>query len=291
MDKEGDKMELKNTCQLKAGLEDEISRNFSNILALSKQHNRRLNTYPNTTSESYQEWTLKRINLKKNAKVLKYGTVGADCLTENTDLIDPTVDLHFVTASKINQRMISQQLKYNNYDYKVKQMDLLNLDYEAKQFDTVFIDLEFTLIQKGNQKQALTEVSRILKPGGGFYCLIHQNIDESELNKICYTFLETLDYKTKSESKLKEVDIQLFEQTKKELFKTVTYHNHKMTYEINEAHKLINLILSFSQLDEFISSVMRKGLLPSFIRHIKRYIEMYGVIKIDRCFTLVHGLK
>ena len=284
-------MKLKNTCQLKAGLEDEISRNLSNILALSKQHNRILNTHPNTASESYQEWTLKRINFKKNAKVLKYGTISVDCLAANAHLIDPTVDFHFVTASKISQQIISQQLKYMNQNFEVTKMDLLNLKYEAKQFDTVFIDVEFTFIKKDNQKQALAEVSRILKPGGGFYCLIHQSIDETELNKICRDFLETLNYKTKSESKIEEIDVQLFEQAKKDLFETVTYHNHTMTYEINEAHKLINMILSFSNLDEFISSVMHQGLLPSFIRHIKRYIEMYGTIKIDRCFTLVQGLK
>ena len=284
-------MKLKNTCQLKAGLEDEISRNLSNILALSKQHNRILNTHPNTASESYQEWTLKRINFKKNAKVLKYGTISVDCLAANAHLIDPTVDFHFVTASKISQQIISQQLKYMNQNFEVTKMDLLNLEYEAKQFDTVFIDVEFTFIKKDNQKQALAEVSRILKPGGGFYCLIHQSIDETELNKICRDFLETLNYKTKSESKIEEIDVQLFEQAKKDLFETVTYHNHTMTYEINEAHKLINMILSFSNLDEFISSVMHQGLLPSFIRHIKRYIEMYGTIKIDRCFTLVQGLK
>lgn len=100
-------------------------------------------------------------------KVLDWGTGHGAGLIEWQKL-HPESECYGVDLSAPCLKLAHKRAREHGYRFKLSQQDVEDLDFEDDTFDCVFHLFMFHEIPPVNLKNALTEVHRILKPGGIF---------------------------------------------------------------------------------------------------------------------------
>lgn len=86
----------------------------------------------------------------------------------------PYFRLEKIVGVDISQKMLDRARAKANYlgvSLEIHQMDASDLNFPAGSFDTVISTFLFCVLPDEDQVRALSEVHRVLKPGGRFICM------------------------------------------------------------------------------------------------------------------------
>lgn len=135
----------------------------------SKNLNTRISIHAkySTNQEPFGDWIISHYNIPANAKVLELGCGTGDMWINHLDLLQDGVSL---TLTDFSPGMLDTARKnlpvLSNLSYQT--VDIQDIPYPDGCFDVVIANM--MLYHVPDLHRALSEVRRVLKPGGVFYC-------------------------------------------------------------------------------------------------------------------------
>lgn len=120
-----------------------------------------------TNQQSFADWIMSHYKIEPNYRILELGCGTASMWENNRFLLDESVHL---TLTDFSVGMLEAAKKntdgFPSVDYRV--VDIQNIPYENSSFDMVIANM--MLYHVPNLDKGLSEVRRVLKPDGKFYC-------------------------------------------------------------------------------------------------------------------------
>jgi len=140
-------------------------------------------------------WYFDQLNLRKQSKILELGCGDANLWKKNKDRIPKDLD---ITLSDFSRGMLSDAKanfgkKLENFKFEI--IDAEDIPYNEDSFDVVIAN--HMLYHVDNIQKALSEIYRVLKPGGYLYCSTVGQNHMMEIRDIMLKFKsETMDIKS-----------------------------------------------------------------------------------------------
>ena len=142
----------------------------------------RLHQLYSTNKEGFNNWIVKHYNIKKESSILELGCGTGITWKEHTNLLQDCNEVYF---TDLFEGMIEEARanigEHANIHYAVVNAE--ELPYEDERFDIVIANM--MLYHIPNLDKALSEIRRVLKKDGKFYCATYgENGVESFINQI-----------------------------------------------------------------------------------------------------------
>ncbi|HCW53057.1 MAG TPA: methyltransferase type 11 [Clostridium sp.] len=165
------------------GMERSIKEQYKNDKNLNLRKN--LHSY-NINKIDWDKWCYKQIDFKKNSRVLEIGCGTGKLWEKNKEDIDETLDITVSDFSKNMLKIAKQKLKAIDRKFNFQEINAENIPYDDNTFDIVIAEHMIYLVP--NMEQALSEIRRVLVPGGVFYVTSNSNESMKELNELVNDF-------------------------------------------------------------------------------------------------------
>ena len=135
-----------------------------------------------TNKEGFNNWIVKHYNIKKESSILELGCGTGITWKDNTHLLQDCKEVYF---TDLFEGMIKEAKtnigEHSNIHYEVVNAE--ELPYEDERFDIVIANM--MLYHIPNLDKALSEIRRVLKKNGIFYCATYgENGVESFINQM-----------------------------------------------------------------------------------------------------------
>jgi len=237
-----------------------------------------------TNKYGWQQWCFDQYTLPAEAAVLELGCGTAYLWQTNLDRL--LAHWH-VTLSDFSAGMLEQAKQNLNLQppasttlrsaqhaqqFAFKVIDAQAIPFEAHTFDAVISN--HMLYHVPDRAQALSEMRRVLKPGGKVYLATNGLNHLRELNQLELRFDPTINFGWGGASKTFSLDKGSVEVM--QFFADVHIVRYEDALNVTEAEPLVNYILSMTTAEEVKN---RRNELRQFIEH--ELVE-YGVIHISK---------
>ena len=142
----------------------------------------RLHQLYSTNTEGFNNWIVKYYDIKKESSILELGCGTGITWQEHTKLLQDCKEVYF---TDLFEGMIEEARanigEHSNIHYEV--INAEDLTYEDERFDIVIANM--MLYHIPNLDKALSEIRRVLKKNGIFYCATYgENGVESFINQM-----------------------------------------------------------------------------------------------------------
>ncbi len=183
---------------------------FTNIINVINSDKRLIEQYENASNlrariniheifsvnkYGWMRWYFDGLNLPKKSTILELGCGDANLWEKNKDRIPKDLD---ITLSDFSKGMLSDakiNLGKKSENFKFQIIDAEDIPYDQGSFDVVIAN--HMLYHVGNIEKALSEIHRVLKPGGYFYASTVGQNHMMEIRDIMSMFKsETMDIKS-----------------------------------------------------------------------------------------------
>ena len=120
-----------------------------------------------TNPQPFGDWIMSHYEIKPNSRILELGCGTGDMWKGKPALLDGGTQLILTDFSSGMLETAKKNIEYSDYvDFKV--VDIQDIPFEDGSFDAVIANM--MLHHVPNLDKGLTEVRRVLKKGGAFYC-------------------------------------------------------------------------------------------------------------------------
>jgi len=183
---------------------------FTNIINVINSDKRLIEQYENASNlrarinihemfsvnkYGWMRWYFDQLKLPKQCTILELGCGDANLWDKNSDRIPRDLD---ITLSDFSKGMLSDakiNLGKKSENFKFQIIDTEDIPYDKGSFDIVIAN--HMLYHVGNIQKALSEIHRVLKPGGYFYASTVGQNHMMEIRDIMSMFKsETMDIKS-----------------------------------------------------------------------------------------------
>ena len=216
----------------------------------------------------WHNWVFDQFAFGENMKVLELGCGTGDIWIGREKQIPQNTKIILSDISPLMSGKAKDNLE-NNENFTFELFDIRKIPYNENEFDIVIAN--HILYHVTNPETALTEVSRVLKPGGVFYA---STLGENSLK-------ELTDIYRKHEKKVKfyyAKDISFSLDNGETLLKNHFSKIEKRLYidslEVTSAENLMDYILSYNDIP--------KNIQKKILGEIKNEIEKKGSFKIQK---------
>ena len=144
----------------------------------------------NINRVDFDKWCFNQINFQKNTRVLEVGCGTGKFWFKNKESIDGSLDITLSDFSKSMLKSTKEKLKNLNYNFKYEEINVESIPYEDASFDIVIA--EHMIYFAPNIEKALSEIRRVLVPGGILYLTANSCEAMAELNKLVEKFDSSL---------------------------------------------------------------------------------------------------
>lgn len=144
----------------------------------------------NINKIDFDKWCFNQIKFYKNARVLEVGCGTGKLWYKNEENIDISVDITLSDFSKGMLKSTRDKLKDLNHNFKYKEVNVENIPYEDESFDIVIA--RHMIYFAPDIEKALSEIKRVLVPGGTAYITVNSCETMAELNKLAEKFDSSL---------------------------------------------------------------------------------------------------
>jgi SAM-dependent methyltransferase len=196
--------------------------------------------------QGWQRWVFDQINLGDGCRVLELGCGSGALWKENLERIPPESE---IMLSDFSAGMVSQAQKNlagRMTAVNFQTIDAQSLPFPAKRFDGVIANHMLYHVPK--REQALTEIRRVLRPGGRLYAT---TVGERHMGEI-YELVQRFDRTVAADGwYLEPIDFTL-ENGQAQLsawFKSIELRHYEDALVVTEAAPLVDYILSTVQLE------------------------------------------
>lgn len=158
--------------------------NASNVSARIKLHN----LYSHN-KEGWFPWIYKQCHIKSDMKILELGCGNGSLWTDNTTKIPAGADITITDISIGMLRDAKRNLKNFASSLHFAKIDANNIPFDNNSFDLVIANhMLFYLNLNAKKKNALSEIYRILKPGGKLICSTYGSNHMKEISDLVTSF-------------------------------------------------------------------------------------------------------
>ena len=236
--------------------------------------------------ETYYDWLYKKLDVKDHTTVLEYASALGHFWEHTKDQLNLTASYHLVDPSKIGMKFSKQVCEGISLPIHLNQMSLYQLDYCNHYFDTVFSDVGFALISEEKRVKALTEMNRVLKPGGKILFALQGKAYIEGLSDVCQCYGEVTNINPKHTSTNVGMQ-QEFKSLEGTLFESVTFEEYVSTYEVANPKVIMNMLISLKGKDKLIDQIIYQNKVTEFAKDVKTHVDQAHPIRLTRRVTLV----
>ena len=240
-----------------------------------------------TARVNWYRWLFDHFRLPERARVLELGCGPAKLWRENLERIPKGWQVTLTDASPgmIEEAETYLQTALRAFNFRV--VDVQDIPYENASFDVVIA--VHMLYHVPDQQRALTEVRRVLKPGGRFHASTNGRIHMQKIGDLAAHFAEgeVLD-RLRAAHRLNSFRLEDGLELLSGYFPEVMLHSYKSSLKVTEAEPLLAFILSATAATEFRdrpdeATVKR---LEDFKAYLRERIAAEGAVHITQASGL-----
>ncbi|MBL4935486.1 methyltransferase domain-containing protein [Clostridium sp. YIM B02515] len=245
----------------------------------------RINLHKNFRTNKYDwfNWVFDKLKLSSGEKILEIGCGDGQLWKSNEDKIPDDVN---IVLADISEGMINDARDKNkNLKRKInfEVLDCNKLHYADASFDVVIANHMLFYIK--DRDKLFSEIIRILKKGGRFYCSTYGIRHMKEIEGLAKSF----------DSKIALAEINLeqvfglengFEQLEP-WFKEINLHTYEDSLIVDDYKPILDYILSCHGNEH----EMLEGRYEEFEKHIKAKVSKTGKFRISKQAGMFEGIK
>lgn len=273
---------------------------FTNIINIINSDKKLLEQYENASNlraririhemfsinkYGWMRWYFDELNLPKKCKVLELGCGDANLWRKNRDRIPKNLDIILSDFSKgmLNDAKVTLGEKAKEFKFQI--IDAENIPYEDCSFDVIIAN--HMLYHVDNIGKALSEIYRVLKPGGYFYSSTVGQNHMIEIRDIMRKFeSETMDIKSSDITSRFQLENGM--EKLKKWFDNVEMKRYEDSLIVTEATPIIDYIFS---MPGNVGESFSKERLDELNKYLKGKISTEGGIYITKDTGFFKGQK
>jgi ubiquinone/menaquinone biosynthesis C-methylase UbiE len=219
-------------------------------------------------------WIFDKINLKPKNRILEVGCGNGELWRESKGKIpkDTHIVLSDISAGMINDAR--ENLKNLKDMVQFEIIDCNELPYENESFDVIIANHMLFYIK--DKEKAFSEIKRVLKTGGYFYCSTYGVEHMKQIEELTKNF----------DSRIALAEVNLFEifglengeEQLKPWFEDIKKHIYEDYLAVDDYKPLLDYILSCHGNEHEIL----KGRYNEFENYVKSKVEKSGIFKISK---------
>ena len=238
----------------------------------------RLHELFSVNKTDWQRWVFDHLIVPQQARVLELGCGPGELWVKNLDRIPAGWE---ITLSDFSPGMLEQakaHLQQSEHPFAYAQIDAQAIPYADNYFDAVIAN--HMLYHVPDRMKALTEIRRVLKPGGHFYAATNGIDHMAEIKDLVLQFdpdagdlwqsFATGSFRLENGGALVA---QYFDQ--------VTLHNYENGLEVTEARPLVDYVLSTPMGMAFDAEKISR-----FTAFVQQQIDERGALHITKATGL-----
>jgi ubiquinone/menaquinone biosynthesis C-methylase UbiE/DNA-binding transcriptional MerR regulator len=254
--------------------------NMEKDLAMQYKDSRNLNVRINLHNKfsvnkyGWFNWLFDKINLSQNEKVLEIGCGDGELwekfgnkVPKNSEVILSDISEGMINDARENLKDLKDNVKFNI-------ADCVNLPYEDESFDKVVANHMIFYVK--DRKKAFSEVRRVLKKDGCFYCSTYGLKHMKEIENLTKSFNSRI---ALSEVHLEELfGLENGEKQLNNYFSNIEKHIYDDCLIIDDYKPLLDYILSCHGNQHEILN----GRYDEFEKYVKAKVEKTGKLKVSK---------
>jgi ubiquinone/menaquinone biosynthesis C-methylase UbiE len=227
-----------------------------------------------TNKYSFHRWVFDHFNIPRPARILEAGCGPAYLWTENRDRIpeDWDITLSDFSAGMLQEAQSNLSNSQGHFSFQI--FDIQSIPFENGHFDAVIAN--HMLYHVPDRAKAMSEIRRVLKPGGRFYAVTNGGSHMQEiydlLKKSTPEIPDPRDYSFSQQFGLENGEDQI-----SPWFNKVTLHRYEDGLVVTEAGPLIAYVLSTSSGKAAIGDKI-----PEFTQFLEDELAAHGAIHITK---------
>ncbi|MGL5348739.1 MAG: MerR family transcriptional regulator [Peptostreptococcaceae bacterium] len=231
----------------------------------------------------WYKWTFSKLKLEKEYKILEIGCGNGALWSKNIDFLYDDLD---ITLTEVCEDMINdakKNLKHHKEKFNFQIADPNNIPFEDESFDIVIAN--HILFYMKDLDTVLSEIKRVLKKGGHFYC---STIDSSNMKELEELMLGFSSHIKISEEKLsKKFGLQNGEGILENYFTKVDKHLYEDKLIVNDTEGILEYIYSIpGNILEVVETKKKE-----FENYVDKNIQQNGSILITSRSGLFESMK
>jgi ubiquinone/menaquinone biosynthesis C-methylase UbiE len=243
--------------------------NASNLNARIQLHARfSVNKY------DWHLWIFDQFNLAPESRILELGCGPGDLWSQNLNRIPQGWDITLSDFSPGMLQEVQQNLRDSQRHFEFKVIDAQSIPYDDESFDAVIAN--HMLYHVPDRAKALSEMRRVLKPGGRFYASTIGRSHLQELDQLVSKFAPNagpFGYRTQPHPFILESSLEEISQW----FSRVTLRRYEDALVITEAEPLVAYILSGTWSDAFGDNKRTE-----FTKFVEQELARQGAIHVTK---------
>ena len=247
--------------------------NESNIVKEQYKNSANLNTRISIHNKysvnkiGFGNWIISNYIIKDGFKVLELGCGTGDMWIEHLDILDNVQELVLTDFSEGMLNGAKENLKdVKNISYKV--VDIMEIPFHDNSFDIVIANM--MLHHVPNLEKALSEVKRVLKNEGVFYCATY---GEHGINEYISSLLTDFEVEDKTNENF---TLQNGSDKLKSYFSFVDRFHYKDSLEVKDVDDMVDYIYSLTSIAN-ITNISR-----GILKQVLETKKVDGVLHIPK---------
>ncbi|MBO3445767.1 MULTISPECIES: MerR family transcriptional regulator [Clostridia] len=236
-----------------------------------------------SNKHGWYNWTFQNLKLKENFKVLEIGCGNGALWAKNIEYLNDSID---VTLTEICEDMLNDakiNLSKNSDKFNFQIADPNNIPFENDSFDVVIAN--HILFYMKDLDLVLSEINRVLKKGGHFYCSTIDSYHMKELEELMLGFSNNI--KISEEKLSNKFGLENGEEILKKHFDNIQRYLYEDKLIVNDTKGILEYIYSIpGNILEVIDTKKRE-----FEKYIDESIKSSGEIKITNNSGLFESIK
>ncbi len=248
--------------------------------------NARINLHRyNTNKIDWNIWFFEKMNIPEYSNVLELGCGIGLLWMNNEESINETLN---ITLSDFSEGMLqSAKQNINNKNIKYQVIDIQDIPYENESFDIIIS--RHMLYHVPDIDKALSEVKRVLKPGGKFYVSTNGKEHMQELEKLLKDYDKNIEYDLQKFPN--KFGIENGYKFLKKHFSNVLLEEFNGQIVVDKVEPVVSYVMSSFSVRK---NIFDEHKLDSFYKYVETEIDKLGALVINTkggMFTASNPLK
>jgi ubiquinone/menaquinone biosynthesis C-methylase UbiE len=225
-----------------------------------------------TNKYGLPRWVFDQFDLPPVCRILDLGCGSANLWAENLDRTPAGWDITLTDFSPGMVTKAQDNLRNCGRSFVFEIVDAQSIPYDDASFDAVIAN--HMLYHVPDMAKALTEMRRVLQPGGRFYT---STVGETHTREL-FELVSRFDPEGKFQHEVPSFTLENGTPQLAPWFSEITLHRYEDNLEITEAEPLIAYIMSMVE----AKSVFTDDKLEQLIAYVKDQIAAHGAIHITK---------
>lgn len=261
--------------------EKDILHQYRNSTNLAKRIN--IHDKYSANKTSWHRWVFNKLKLSSHTKVLEIGCGNAMLWHKNMQYIPQNTEIILTDISEGMLEDAKCNLQEDREKFKFKRVDANNITFSDESFDIVIAN--HVLFYCSDRERVLSEIRRVLKPGGYFYCSTIGETHMKELEELVQKFNKAFvlsEVNLSSEFGLENGESQL-----SSWFQDIKRYEYEDYLVVTERQPLLEYVYStHGNIDNLLKDRHKQ-----FEEYIKKELSKTGKIFISKCSGLFESRK